>query len=256
MKSVEKKLLIAKIEDKIEFCITKNKIVYTDFLNMSEKSIVQEYLIKNKKGNYVFYGVKENADRNILIIYPEKLNEEYLEESYSKILELIRIRLPKDIKYEHKDYLSGIMKLGIKREKFGDIIVNEYGADIVVLKEISEYMLSNLNDLKRFKKSEIQIVNISEITNIETVYEDIKIIVSSMRLDNLVSELARCSRTKSTEIIEQSRVFVNSINEFKLSKKIDINDIITIRGKGKFVIDSIEKETKGGKIVLNVKKYM
>lgn len=256
VKNQENKLLIAKIEDKIEFCITKNKIVYTDFLNMAEKSVVQKHLKEIRMNNYIFYGVKEESDRSILVIYPEKLDEELVKNNCKNILEIIRIKLPKDIKYEHGDYLSGIMKLGVKREKFGDIIVNETGADIIILKEISEYLLINLKDLTRFKKSDIHIIDISELADSTTSFEDISIIVSSMRLDNLVSELARCSRTKATEVIEEARVFINSVNEFKLSKKIDMGDIITIRGKGKFRVDSIEKETKGGRIVLNIKKYV
>jgi len=74
-----------------------------------------------------------------------------------------------------------------------------------------------------------------------------------MRLDNFVAELSRCSRTRAIEIIEEGRVFLNSINEFKASKKININDIITIRGKGKFVFYNIEKETRSGKLLINIK---
>lgn len=76
-----------------------------------------------------------------------------------------------------------------------------------------------------------------------------------MRLDNFVSELAKCSRTRASEIIEGGKVFINSVNEFKDSKKIELNDIITIRGKGKFIFDEIEKETKSGKFLVNIRKY-
>ena len=55
--------------------------------------------------------------------------------------------------------------------------------------------------------------------------------------------------------IEQGKVFINSINEYKYSRKININDIITIRGKGKFIYTGIEKETKSGKLLVNIKKY-
>ena len=53
---------------------------------------------------------------------------EIVEENYTNILDIIRIELPNNVVYEHREYLSGIMKLGLKREKFGDIIVTEYGA--------------------------------------------------------------------------------------------------------------------------------
>lgn len=254
--SEEERLLIAKLLDKIEFCRTRNKIVNTDFLNISEIGVVKKFLEEEKVSNYFFFGGKENSDRSILILYPDKITEEMARKNISNILEIIRIILPTGLKYEHRDYLSGIMKLGIKREKFGDILVTEDGAEIIVLKEVSEYLKMNLQELIRFKKSKIDLVNIDELQSIETQYEEITIIVSSIRLDNFVSELARCSRTKAIEIIEQMRVFVNSAVQDKPSKKINIGDVITIRGKGKFIFDGIQRETRNNKFVVNVRKYI
>lgn len=251
----ENKLLIAKVIDKFEFSKTKNKITYTDFLNMAETSVVKKYLKENKINNFVFYGGREEADRNILIFYPEKISLEMLEKNYEKILEVIRIKLPNGIKYEHREFLSGIMKIGIKREKFGDIVVTDFGADIISLSEVSKYLVDGLKDLTRFKKSEIKVENIKELKVIKNEFEDINIIVSSIRLDNFVSELARCSRTNAQEIIKEGRVFINQINEYKDDKKVNINDIITIRGKGKFIFSGIEKETKSGRLLINMKKY-
>lgn len=254
-KNSEYKLLIAKVIDKYEFSKTKNKITYTDFLNISEISIVKKLLKEEKIQNYIIYGGKEETDRSLLIFYPEKFSKEMVEKNFEKIFEVIRIKLPNNIRYEHREFLSGIMKLGIIREKFGDIIVTDFGADIIVLSEISEILLNDLKTLTRFRKSEITIQSIKDLSLLENEYEDINIIVSSIRLDNFVAELANCSRNNSEEIINEGRVFINSINEFKASKKINVNDIITIRGKGKFIFDGIEKETRSGRYLLNMRKY-
>lgn len=117
-KNTEYKMLIAKVIDKYNFCKDKNKIMYTDFLNISERIIIEKILKEEKIKNYVFYSGKEEADRMILIFYPEKISLEMLEKNYNSILKVISIKLPQDLKYEHRDFLSGIMKLGIKREKF------------------------------------------------------------------------------------------------------------------------------------------
>ena len=254
-KNSQYKLLVAKIIDKYEFCKTKNKITYTDFLNVSEISVAKSVLKEEKINNFIIYGGKEETDRSLLIFYPEKFSKEMVEKNFEKIFEVIRIKLPNNIKYEHREFLSGIMKLGIIREKFGDIIVTDYGADIIVLSEISKILANDLKTLTRFRKSEITIENINSLSVIETEFEDVNIIVSSIRLDNFVAELANCSRNNSEEIINEGRVFVNSINEFKPSKKININDIITIRGKGKFIFDGVEKETRSGRFLLNMRKY-
>ena len=254
-KNSEYKLLIAKIIDKYEFSKSKNKITYTDFLNISEISVAKSVLKEEKIQNYIIYGGKEETDRSLLIFYPEKFSKEMVEKNFGKIFEVIRIKLPNNITYEHREFLSGIMKLGIKREKFGDIIVTDFGADIIVLSEISRILSNDLKTLTRFRKSEITIQSIKELSLIENEFESLNIIVSSIRLDNFVAELAKCSRNNSEEIINEGRVFLNSINEFKASKKININDIITIRGKGKFIFDGIEKETRSGRYLLNMRKY-
>ena len=85
------------------------------------------------------------------------------------------------------------MKLGIKREKFGDITIHKNFTQIIVLKEIADYMLDNLKELTRFRRCELEIIDIDEFVNIENEFEEFSVIISSNRLDNFVSELAKCS---------------------------------------------------------------
>lgn len=254
-KDGEYKLLVAKMIDKYLYSKKTNKIVYTDFLNLSEKAIIENILKEERIENYLFYGVREDADRNILIFFPEKFSKEMVEKNYNNIIEIIKIELPSEIKYEHREFLSGIMKLGIRREKFGDILVTDTGADIICLKEITSYLVNGLKDLTRFKKSNIFVESIENIHKKELTFIEFTIIVSSIRLDNIVSELARCSRTKAKELIEQGYVLLNYIAEEKESRKLQVGDIITIRGKGKFIFDKLEGETKAGRNILLIKKY-
>ena len=74
-----------KISDKIEFCRTRNKIVHTDFLDIASKSEAQEILFKEKFQNYFFEGGKEGADRNILVLYPDKISEEMARKNIENI---------------------------------------------------------------------------------------------------------------------------------------------------------------------------
>lgn len=251
----EIKLLISKVIDKYKQAKRNNKITYTDFLTGNEIANVKKSLIENRISEYIIYGVKNDADRNIILFYPEKFSKEIVEANYDNIFKVIRITYPKEITFEHREILSGIMKLGIKREKFGDIIVYDRGSDIVVLDEISKILYDGLKELTRFRKSKIEIIPINEIVQKENEYENIKIIISSNRLDNFVSELARCSRTKANEMIEEGRVFINNLNEFKFSKKLNVGDIITIRGKGKFIYDGEENKTRSDRSIINMRQY-
>lgn len=146
------------------------------------------------------------------------------------------------------------MKLGIKREKIGDILVDENGADIIISTEILKFLLNNLEELTRFQKAKIEEIPLTSLRKVKIEKEEVKITVSSMRLDNIVAELANCSRNKANELLMQERVFVNFENITKQTKEVKAGDKITIRGKGRFEIKEIIGNTRKGKIIIQVEK--
>lgn len=259
-KKPEEKLLISKFFDKIEIVNKTNKIETTDFLNELEQNILQKVINIIQFENYEFYGGHGDSDRKIIIIYPEKMKEIFKNNNfkYDTIVSVFRILIPKieQENFTHSVYLGGIIKLGIKREKIGDILVYENGADILVKKETEKFLYANLKSLTRFNNAEISNIKINEISEIDKKFEIMKIITSSLRLDNIVSELAKTSRNKASEILLQERVFVNYENETKNTKQVKEKDVISIRGKGKFIIDEIIGNTKKGNFIINVKKYI
>lgn len=257
-KNEEDKLLVSKMLDKIELCSKRNKIQSTDFLDVRQKLLLEKVLKSNKIENYIIFGGFEDAERSTIIFYPEKWNKEIVEKNYPSVMQVIEILLPNDLKgkYIHRDYLGGLMKLGLRREKIGDIVVWKEGAHIIVLNEIVPFLEQHLSTLTRFQKSQISIKRMDEIHKCIINKEEIEIIVSSARLDNVVSELCKTSRTKAEEIIKTERVFVNYEVVTKDSKTINVGDKITIRGKGKFEIIEQVGNTKKGRNILKIEKYL
>jgi RNA-binding protein YlmH len=257
-KKQDDKILLAQILDKIEFSKQREKLEYTDFLDMYQIALVKNFLRKIEFTNYIFFGGFENSERNILIIYPEKYNQNMIEKNYNKILKVIRINLNEEEKgkYSHRNYLGGIVKLGIKREKVGDILVSDDGADIIVKEETSETLKTELSTLTRFENAELKIIEYQELREQEIKLEEINIIVPSLRLDNFVSDLAKTSRSKAVQIIDSERVFINGQNELKASKQVKLGDVITIRGKGRFVVKEFSGSTRSGRTVVKIEKYV
>lgn len=250
----EDKILIAKVLDKLKFAENRNRIESTDFLDLREQAIVKEMLELRKSSNYKFWGGYADAERNIIVF---SNNLEYIkQEEINNLLSIIRITLLNNLngQYEHRIYLGGLMKLGIRREKIGDIIVRKDGADIIVKSDLAEYLKNNLQGLTRFQKSNIEIKNIEELIYIKPEKQVIKINVPSMRLDCIVGELARCSRNDANKYLEEERVFVNFKEEIRSSKNVNEGDFITIRGKGRFKISKILGTTKKGRISLEIEK--
>ena len=170
----------------------------------------------------------------------------------------IRISLPNELygAYTHKNYLGMIMKLGVVREKVGDILVKESGADVIVMPEIVKYLLTNLSELTRLRKADIKEIKINELEKVEIKTKEYNIIVSALRLDNIIAELAKTSRMQAKELINQERVFVNFKNEIKQTKLLNEGDLISIRGKGRFKITEIVGSTQKGRYILKIEKYV
>ena len=257
MDSIDDKLIIAKLMDKIRICKTRNKIVNTEFLSVYQKEIIKKELNKLKIKNYLFFGGYEGAEAEIIVIYPEKYDIEILRKNLKNIIKVIKIKLSKENfeKYSHRDYLGMAMKTGLNRNRIGDINVSEDGAYIFVLEENAQYIADSLKDFARLAKADIEIIDYEEAEIKEQEFEEIKISVQSMRLDSIVSELAKISRNKANELLLGEKVFINAKCENKPSKLVKENDVIAIRGKGKFIVCECNGSNRKGKMIVEMKKY-
>lgn len=253
----EDKLLVSKTLDKLKFCETRNQITNTNFVDIRQKNILIALLESIDFSNYIYYGGFDNAERTMFIFYPEKLTENIVMENIDNIMTCINIELPKELwnTYTHRNYLGGIMKLGIEREKIGDIIVSDSGANVITCTDISNSLTDLLFSLKRFSKSKINIISTQAIKSPEIKKEEITLIVPSLRLDSIVANLAHTSRNKALELILSERVLVNFETATKSSKLLNYGDIITIRGKGRFEICSLKATSKNGNLIVVVNKF-
>ena len=253
----EEKLILARLNDKIKYCKTRNKIFNTEFLNMYQENIIRKELERLKEKSYMFTGGFSEAESKILILYPEKLSKEIVLNSLSNIIKAIEIILPNEQqgKYKHKDYLGTIMQFGLVRERIGDIVVSNEDAYIVALKENVQYIADSLKATTKFKKSKINIIDVNEVKVKPIEFEEIKITAHSLRLDNIVAEIGKISRNESYKLINSEQVSVNCKTETRPSKLIEKGDILIIRRKGKFIIEDLLNINRKGKQIIKIKKY-
>ena len=122
-KKQEDKIFLAHVLDKIELSKSRDKIESTDFLDMYQISLVENFLRKIKFENYKLYWGYKEAERKILITHAEKYDSKMIEKNYNKMLNIVRVTLPQDEigKMSHRNYLGGIVKLGLNRRKSSEI---------------------------------------------------------------------------------------------------------------------------------------
>ncbi len=90
----------------------------------------------------------------------------------------------------------------------------------------------------------------------EPKYEEIRGTVASVRLDSLLSLAFSASRTKLSGLIEGAKVFVNGKLITTNSYQLKENDVISVRGYGKFRYNGTGAKTKKNRIYVSVYKYI
>lgn len=153
----------------------------------------------------------------------------------------------------HRDFLGAIMSLGVKRNLFGDLVVENNKCYVPIATSVYQYVVDNLTSIGNCPCS-IKVMESESLPKIN--FEERTIIVTSMRLDNVVPGICNLSRAKGTEFINGGAVLLNYQNCDRKDKMVEMNDTITIRGFGKFKIRSIIGETGKGRIKILAGKYI
>ncbi|HHU56427.1 MAG TPA: hypothetical protein GXZ48_07055 [Acholeplasmataceae bacterium] len=153
----------------------------------------------------------------------------------------------------HPMVLGALIGLGIKRECIGDIYIDE-AIYILVISEIAKYVLLNLTKIDK-AKVELEEVDIDVLKDFNLdIYEEKQIIVSSLRLDVIVSAITNFSRKKTNEYINLKNVKVNGIICTNNDLIVKVDDLISIHRFGRTIIEEIVRKTKKNKYVLLIKR--
>lgn len=236
-----------RILDLIEITINRHNVTYTDFLEPNLIYLAKSILNRFEEIDYVIDGGFKNAERQIISIFSWYYFYEDNEDS-----PIVPIEIKGNIEnLEHKDVLGSILGLGIVRDKVGDIGIFEDSIKVALSKDISDYVLYNLKKIKR-ENVEVSLISLEKLGEIEETGTYRDIIASSMRLDVLVSESYNISRSESQKLIQGNLVKVNFSEEDKPSKLIEEKDLISVRGKGRFRISSVDGLTKRERVKLKI----
>ena len=80
--------------------------------------------------------------------------------------------------------------------------------------------------------------------------------MASPRLDSVVAALTNLSRERAQQLLREGLVELDYESADKPDKPVEEGAILTVRGKGKFVIRSLSEQTKKGRIRLAADQYL
>ena len=153
----------------------------------------------------------------------------------------------------HRDFLGSVLALGIKREKTGDIIVFENRAYLICSNDIASFISDNLKCVKHTAVSCNMIKGMPDIK--QTMPELTELVISSERVDSLISEVWNISRSESKILCIDEKVFINAMLTVNASKQLSPGDIVSVRGLGRIIYEGVLKATKKGRLRVGVRVF-
>ncbi len=227
-------------------------VTYSDFLNLNELDYLQRMPKNEWFSLYELNGGYEFSERQMVAFTPDAF---YCETIYPIVTLQIQ---PKSMKFSekltHRDYLGSILGLGIERNKIGDILPMKDYTIVFVHECISDYIIQTLGKVRN------TYVSVTAADNLDITFTpefvEVKGTVASIRLDSILALVMKESRSKLINLIEGGKVYVNgkliTTNAYKLQEQ----DLISVRGYGKFQFEHIISKTKKDRLYINIKKFV
>ena len=201
----------------------------------------KEVIKKIKKEDYHIYYPYKDSDKVII---------------YTK--ELPKIRLLEILSYEkitHREIMGSLFGLQIDSGLFGDIIITNNHYYIMVLEQIYSLIINEYNMVGN-KHIKLKEVPLSTLDNYERTYQELELIVSSLRIDNVISSIIGTSREAIKKKFQDDEIILNYETCHKINYVLKENDVFSIRKYGKYRFINIIKQSKKGHYLIRCNKYI
>lgn len=240
---------LSRCEDFEQSVLKYKSVRFSHFVSPQELAVFRTQYRLSPDVKAMSFGGSKDAERVILGFFPDFLE---VDESDFPV---VALKISNIGNATHRDVLGSVLGLGIKREMVGDIYFDDGFAVVMCEMSASEYVLYNLKTVGR-QKVEVSVFDKGDTLNLSHKFEIMKIIVASNRLDAVVSAVCRMSRSEAQKLIQSENVNVNFFVENNSDKKVTDGDIISVRHHGRFVVNCALGETKKGRMILEIKKYI
>lgn len=226
---------VYKIDNTIERILSgKNSL----FLDGKEYKDVMGRL---KKINYEVYLPYRESEKVIFYTKEEPKVSLFKIDSYEKL--------------RHQDILGSILGLNISSSYLGDIIIDGDNYYFYILSELSDYIKDNLNMIGN-KKVKVEELDINYLKDYERKYEEYEVIVSSLRIDNVISRIINVNRKEVLGKVKNKEIILNYEELNKPTYILKEDDVFSIRKYGKYKFIGIINTTKKDNLVIKYLKYI
>lgn len=245
--------LISRIKDLSKKCSRNCILTHTHFLTPAEQNALRgRTLISSSDGAPIYIGGTDEYERAVLFFLPYYMEAENF--NWNEYISIIHATCHYGTP-GHRDYLGALIGLGIRREFIGDIWILEKEAYIFCMNTIKDSILRDFTSVGR-NSIKVEEITPSELPTLSRSFRPVRFTVSTPRLDAVVGGIFRTSRTEASRWIQSGKVTLNYTECIKTDVSIHEGDIISVRGKGKGLVESFDGVSHRGRMFIQAKLYI
>lgn len=228
--------------DWIDRAIYHYQEIHTPFLDPREREILIQLSKRESELMFRMEGGSDEAERcRIQLGVPQ-----VIEFAPPIPISFLRITPKSQTSLEHRQVLGSILGLGIRRNQLGDLYPHVDGCDVIVTGEISSYIRLYLERIGR-EKVQVEEIAKEELRREQPKIQFKKAIVSSLRLDTVVSEGYHLSRAQASKLIRAGKCKVDWRITDKPDFLVNEGNLLSLRGYGRMRLEKLEQRTRKGK---------
>lgn len=253
-KDPEERIVLARALDQLDRAQNRSIPCATQFLSPAQRAALEPLLAACGHPKHLFHGGYEGAERTVCVFLPDWQEAE----DWDAADELSAIECaypPTGADLTHRDLLGGLMGIGLTRERVGDILVGESAAQIVCLRDAAPIILSQFGQAGRYRLR-LREIPLSALAPAPAEVKLIHDTVSTLRLDAVLSCGFSLARGKAADAVTGGRVSLNHRECLKPDKPVGEGDVLTCRGLGKCVVKEVPGQSKKGRTMLVLERYI
>lgn len=250
----EMRLVLARVLDKLELAGRRSIPANTAFLSPAQRAAAESLIGACGHPRHLFAGGFPDAERTVCVFLPDWMEPEDWSAD-GDTLAALRFSAPPGAKLTHRDWLGSVLGLGLTREKIGDLLVEDNCCQIILLSETAGIVRSQLERVGRYPVHGTDI-SLAELTVPERTVKVIRDTFATLRLDAVTASAFSMSRSRAAELIASGRVSLNHVECVKPDRQLVEGDVITCRGSGKCVVKQITGQSKKGRIMAELERYL
>jgi len=165
---------------------------------------------------------------------------------------VIAVRWSTFDKLTHRDILGALMALGCERDVFGDILMGDHIAYVMMLRTHADDIIRRFVSAGR---ATVSCEEVAEAVLPEQTYRIVSGTLASLRLDALIDVGFDMSRGKAADAVRMGLVKLNGLETLKPDKAVQQGDKVSLRGKGRILLETVGRTTAKGRIAVTVHRY-